>query len=72
MEAYSLHCAKYNEIIYFALLVKLSGGWFTPDPTKCCIFHANNFIYISQESLKPNFQYEHTLVIFCLTHYPLG
>ena len=69
MYVFTLHCARYIESFIF---YKIEGGdRFTADPTKHSIFYANNFLYISQKKSEPNFQWQHALVIFCLTHFPL-
>ena len=69
MYVYTLHCAKYNEIIHIVLVVKFKEEIGLPQsPQMHSIFYANCFFYVSQ-SLEPNFQWQHMLVILWLGHF---
>ena len=69
---YYLRSAKYNEIIYFVLSVKLWDEIGLPQTLLNALFSLQIFfIYFLRKSLQLNFQWQHPLVIFCLTHFSL-
>ena len=68
-----MRSAKYNEIIYFVLSVKLREEIGLPKTPQNALFSMQIvFCTFLRKNVEPNFKWQHTLVIFCLNIFLLG